>query len=81
MKSTRSKTPHTLLRWVLRHGRDILTFQVNRDGARYEVSVSAPTVKKRVYAKFCHGGPSALQLHAALVAGFRDAGWTSIAYR
>ena len=81
MKTTPSRTPHTLLNWVLRRGRDILTFQVNRDGARYEVSVSAPTAKRRVYTEFCHGGPSALQLHAALVAGFRDAGWTSIAYR
>jgi len=81
MNITTSNTPYPLLNWVLLRGRDILTFQVNRKGTRYEVLVSEPTMKKRVYAKLCQGGASALQLHAALVAGFRDEGWTSIAYR
>ena len=81
MKTKRFDTPRPLLNWILRRGRDILAFQVHCAGGRYEVSVSSPLVRKRVYARSCGRGPSALRLHAALVAGFREAGWTSIAYR
>ncbi len=82
MKIKRFDTPPPLLNWVLRRGCEILAFQVYRDaGNQYEVAVSSPGVPNRLYAKSCQGGPNALQLHAALVAGFRDAGWTSIAYR
>jgi len=70
-----------LLNWVLQRGRDILAFQVSRAGERYEVSVSSPGLGTRLYAQACHGGANALQLHATLVAGFRDAGWTSTTYR
>ena len=81
MKIKRFDTSRPLLNWVLRRGCEILAFQVYRAGDRYEVAVSSPGVPNRLYAKRCQGGPNALQLHAALVAGFRDAGWTSIAYR
>ena len=81
MKTKRFDTPRPLLNWILQRGRDILAFQVRCAGGRYEVSASSPLVRKRVYARSCGRGPSALRLHAALVAGFREAGWTSIAYR
>jgi hypothetical protein len=81
MKTKRFDTPRPLLNWILRRGRDILAFQVRCAGGRYEVSVSSPLVRKLVYARSCGRGPNALRLHAALVAGFRDAGWRSIAYR
>jgi hypothetical protein len=81
MKTKRFNAPHPLLDWVLQRGRDILALQVRRLGERYEVSVSSPGLRKHLYARSCQGGSSALQLHAVLVAGFRDAGWTSIAYR
>ena len=74
-------TAHPLLNWALLRGREILAFQIQRVGERYEVSISAPGLPERLYAKLCQSGPHAMQLHAALVAGFRDAGWTSIAYR
>ena len=81
MRIRRSDTSRPLLDWVLRRGCEILAFQVHQSGDRYQVSVSSPGLGTRLYAKWCQGGPNALQLHAALVAGFRDAGWTSIAYR
>jgi hypothetical protein len=81
MKTTGAKVARPLLDWVLSRGQENLAFQVKRAGKRYEVSVSSPGLKKRLYGKFCRGGVNALQLHATLVAGFRDAGWTSVAYR
>lgn len=81
MKTTGAKRARPLLDWVLSRGQEVLAFQVKRAGKRYEVSVSSPGLQRRLYGKFCQGGVNALQLHAALVAGFRDAGWTSVAYR
>ena len=70
-----------LLHWVLQQGRELLTFQVDRTGARYRVSVSSPGSARRLYSRVCPAGSDALQLHAALVADFREAGWTSVSYR
>jgi hypothetical protein len=70
-----------LLNWVLQQGLELLTFQVDRTGARYRVSVSSPGSPKRLYSRVCAVGSDALQLHAALVADFREAGWTSVSYR
>jgi hypothetical protein len=79
--NTSRVTAHPLLNWVLLQGREMLAIKVQRVGERYEVSISSPGLPKRLYASLCQTVPNALQLHAALVAGFRDAGWTSIAYR
>jgi len=81
MEPTHAKKRRPLLNWVLSRGQQVLAFQVRRAGKQYEVSVSSPRAKRRLYGKVCQGGVIALQLHAALVAGFRDAGWTSVAYR
>ncbi len=70
-----------LLNWVLQQGRELLAFQVDRAGARYRVSVFAPGSPKRLYSRVCTVGSDALRLHAALVADFREAGWTSVSYR
>jgi hypothetical protein len=72
---------HQMLDWVLQRGQQSLAVQVCRAGKRYQVLVSSPDRKKRLYAESCERGPNALRLHAALVAGFRDAGWRSVAYR
>jgi hypothetical protein len=80
MKTTAFATPRPLLNWVLRRGREILTFQVRRAGDRYQVLVMPRGQKNQLYARLLNG-PKAFQLHAALVADFRDAGWTSVAYR
>jgi hypothetical protein len=79
MKTKAFDTPRPLLNWVLSRGREILTFQVRRAGNRYQVLVM-PRGQNQLYARFLNG-PKAFRLHAALVADFRDAGWTSVAYR
>jgi len=81
MKTKRFNPSHPLLNWVLRRGRDVLAFQVYQDRTGYEVAVSAPGRPTQLYSRLCAEGRNALQLHAALVADFRDDGWTSIAYR
>jgi hypothetical protein len=81
MKITPFETPRPLLDWVLQHGRQLLRFQVHRTGNRYQVSVLPGGQQERLFVRVFRACPNALQLHAALVAGFRDAGWTSVAYR
>ena len=81
MKITPSNPRRPLLNWVLQRGRQLLSFQVHRTGNRYHVSVSPNGERKRLFVWVFTACPNALQLHAALVAGFRDAGWTSVAYR
>jgi hypothetical protein len=81
MKITPFDTPRPLLNWVLQRGRQLLRFQVHRRGNRYQVSVLPGGQKERLLVRVFSACPNALQLHAALVAGFRDAGWTSVAYR
>ena len=81
MNSHRLSTPYTLLDWVIQRGRHLLAVRVSRAGELYEISVCSPGRKGRLHAEFCRGGATALRLHAALVAGFRDAGWRSVAYR
>jgi hypothetical protein len=80
MKIRAFDTQGPLLNWVLRRGRETLAFQVRRAGARYRVSVSADRQRSRPYVRLLNG-PNAFRLHAALVAGFRDAGWTQVGYR
>jgi len=67
METTGAKRRRPVLNWVLSQGPQVLAFQVKRDGRRYEVSVTSPGLRKRLYAKCCQGGVHALQLHAALV--------------
>ena len=81
MKITAFDSPRPLLDWVLQRGRQLLSFQVHRTGNRYQVSVLPGGQQKRLLVRVFSACPNALQLHAALVAGFRDAGWTSVAYR
>lgn len=81
MKRQRFDTPYQLLDWVLQRGRQRLAVQVCRAGENYQVRVSAPGKKTRLYAESCERGPNALRRHAELVAGFRNAGWRSVAYR
>jgi hypothetical protein len=81
MKITPSKTPRPLLDWVLQRGRQLLRFQVHRTGNRYQVSVLPGGHQERLFVRVFSACPNALQLHAALISGFRDAGWTSVAYR
>jgi hypothetical protein len=76
-------SPRPLLDWVLRRGREALRLQVERTGDRYQVSVSADGGRrlKPLYVNLFRACPNAFQRHAALVALFREAGWTSVAYR
>lgn len=74
-------TTNALLDWVLQRGRHLLTVRVSPKGNGYQVSVLSPEQSARVFNQYCDAGPSALRVHAALVAGFRDAGWKSVAYR
>ena len=76
-------SPNVLLDWVLRRGREVLRLQVERTGDRYHVSVSPANRrrKKPLYVNVFRLCPNALQRHATLVASFREAGWTSVAYR
>jgi hypothetical protein len=76
-----------LLNRILRRGSRTLMFEVRRTGTRYQVSIlpgdrrMRVASKKRLPAKLVRAGRNAFQLHASLVAAFRDAGWTSVAYR
>jgi hypothetical protein len=75
--------PRPLLDWVLRRGREVLRLRVERTGDRYHVSVSLANrpQQKPLYVNVFHAGRNAFQRHAVLVASFREAGWTSVAYR
>jgi hypothetical protein len=81
MDRTPVNAPQALLDWVLQRGRQLLAIRVFTTGTGYQVSISAPEEKTRVYARYFRQGPRALQVHAALVAGFRNEGWKSVAYR
>jgi hypothetical protein len=70
-----------LLNWLLRRGPHTLAFQVSKKRSRYQVSIVPVGARRRVRTELCRAGRSAFQLHAAWVAAFRDAGWTSVAYR
>ena len=76
-------SPRPLLDWVLRRGREVLRLQVERTGDRYQVSVSPADRQQRkpLYTNVFRACPHAFQRHALLVALFRKAGWTSVAYR
>ena len=65
-----------LLNWLSgwrRHFR----LQVEPYRSGYQVSV-LPTGQKPLYVRAFHAAPAAFQRHAALVAAFRQAGWTSV---
>ena len=72
-----------LLDWILRRGQQVLRLQIERTGDRYQVSVSPAgrQQQKPFYTKVFGACPTAFQRHAALVASFREAGWTSVVYR
>jgi hypothetical protein len=55
--------------------------QIERTGRSYRVSVRPQGRHGRLYEKSFDASVSAFQRHAALVAGLRGAGWTSVAYR
>jgi hypothetical protein len=76
-------SPRLLLDWVLRRGGEVLRLQVERTEDRYHVSVSPADrqQQKPLYKNVFRACPNAFQRHAALVALFREAGWTSVAYR
>lgn len=75
-------SPRPLLDWVLGRGREVIRLRVARTGERYRVSVSPahPQHQKPLFYVF-RASPKAFQRHAALVASFREAGWTSVTYR
>lgn len=81
MTDTKSRSERPVLNWVLARGQHLLTFQVNRSGQEYQVSVTPQDGERGFYTKNLEDGTKAFQLHAALVSGFRDAGWTSVEYR
>ena len=81
MKIASFDTRRPVLNSVLQLGRQLLSFQVHRNGNRYQVSVLPGGQEERLLVRVFNAVPSAFQLHAALVAEFRDAGWTSVAYR
>jgi hypothetical protein len=81
MKLAKSRSSRPLLNWVLAQGHQLLAFQVERSGAEYSVSVTPKDGAERLYMKKLDDSARAFHLHAALVAGFREAGWTSVAYR
>jgi hypothetical protein len=74
-------SPRPLLDWILRRGRQLLRLQVQRANDGYQVSISPCGQQKPLYVRLFRGSPTAFQRHAALVAAFREAGWTSVAYR
>jgi hypothetical protein len=55
--------------------------QIERTGRSYRVSVRPQGRHGRLYEKSFDASVSAFQRHAALIAGLRGAGWTSVAYR
>ena len=79
---TDSSSSRPLLNWLLRRGQDTLAFQVRRTRSRYQVAI-LPGGENRpaLHTTLFRAGRNAFQLHASMVAAFRDAGWTSIAYR
>jgi hypothetical protein len=81
MTNTSANPSRPLLNWLLRRGHHILAFQIRRAGARYQVSILPAGENRLVHSKRLRAGRNAFQLHAKWVAAFRDAGWTSVAYR
>ena len=81
MNRQRFETRYPLLNWVLKRGQQILAVRVSQTGKRYQVSVSSLSENTRLYAAGFQAGRNALRTHAALVAGLRDAGWRTVAYR
>ncbi len=79
MKNSRAASSRPLLNWLLRRGPHTLAVQVRRAGNRYRVSVVGGD--QSLYSTMLKAGRSAFQLHAECVAAFREAGWTSVAYR
>ena len=81
MRLAKSRSSRPLLNWVLGRGQQLLAFQVDHTDGAYSVSVMPSDGAKRLYMKKLDDSARAFQLHAELVDGFRDAGWTSVSYR
>ena len=75
------ESARTLLNWFLSRGPHTLAFEVSRADAGYQVGIRPCGETSPVHAQRCDAASGAFQLHAALVAAFRDAGWMSVAYR
>ena len=73
--------PRPLLNWLLRRGRQILRLKVTFAGTDYQVSLSSDGQPKPMSVDLFQDCSQAFQRHAALVAKYRDAGWTSVTYR
>jgi hypothetical protein len=80
MKSQAFDSSRPLLDWLLRRGSHTLAIQVRRAGTGYQVAILPGGENRRVHTRLFRAARNAFQLHAAWVAGFREAGWTSVAY-
>jgi hypothetical protein len=63
-----------------------MAVQLHSTGAGYQVSghpieLTLAGRETREFTTLCDAASHAFRLHAAWVASFRDAGWTSVAYR
>jgi hypothetical protein len=69
-----------LLKWILCRRGHIVTCQIDRAGSRYRVSVLPHGQHKSRLVEMFDANLTAFQRHAALVAGLRDCGWTTVDY-
>lgn len=79
MKNRTDSRP--LLDWLLSRGALTLSIKLRREGNRYQVSIDRGGADEHLHVTRVGAGRKAFQLHAEWVAAFRDAGWTSVAYR
>jgi hypothetical protein len=70
-----------LLNWFLSRGPHTLAFEVSRADSGFQVGIRPCGDNAHVHTQQCDAASGAFQLHASLVAAFRDAGWTSVGYR
>lgn len=82
MTKRTSRRPHTLIRWMLRYGKDFLTCAVYWQPATstYLVSVVANGIESAAMVETVGSSVEALNRHAAIVAALRMRGWTILAY-
>ena len=81
MKRT-PRRPHTVVRWILRYGKDLVTCGVHLQPATstYMVSVVPNGCEDAAMVETFNSGVAALGRHAAIAGALRARGWKVLAY-
>jgi hypothetical protein len=79
MKRPRPSSDH-IVRWIFRHGKDLLTCRVDRHARLYRLSLVPNDRENTAMVKTFASSVAALHEHAAIAAHLRAHGWTLVAY-